>query len=238
MPITPNADITITAFDWVPWFARGQVRDLRVRWALEEVGENYQVRTLPQGSQKGSEHRQIQPYGQVPTLEEGDLALFESGAIVHHIASTRSGLLPADAAGKAKAVEWMFAALNTVEPPIMDLAFVDLFEADKPWSKPRRPSVEERIRERLKDTAGKLGDREWFDGAFSAGDLMMVMVLRIIEDDPLLSEHPTLVAYVKRATERPAFKAALKAQMDDFTGTPPEGMEFLDQPPEHSPQPA
>lgn len=238
MPVTPDAPITITAFDWVPWFARGQVRDLRVRWALEEVGEDYQVRLLPQGTQKGADHRQIQPYGQVPTLEEGDLALFESGAIVHHIANTRPGLLPADTAGKAKAVEWMFAALNTVEPPVSDLAFVDLFEADKPWSKPRRPSVEERIRMRFKETADKLGDREWFHGDFSAGDLMMVMVLRIIENDPLLAEHPSLVAYVKRGTDRPAFKTALKAQMDDFTGTPPEGMEFLDQPPGKSPKSA
>lgn len=216
--------VTITAFDWVPDFAKGQVRDLRVRWALEEVGQDYDVRYLSQGEQKGSDHRQRQPYGQVPTLEEGDLTLFESGAIVHYIADTRPGLFPTDPAGRARATEWMFAALNTVEPPIMDLAIIDLFDADKPWSKPRRPATEARIRERLKETADRLGDRDWFDGAeFTAGDLMMVAVLRIIEDDPLLAEQPNLVAYVKRGTARPAFQRALDAQMAGFTGNPPPG---------------
>ena len=214
---------TITAFDWVPDFAKGQVRDLRARWALEEVGEDYHVRYLSQGEQKQPDHRARQPYGQVPTLTEGDLTLFESGAIVHHIAATRSGLLPADPAARARAVEWMFAALNTVELPIMDLAFVDLFEADKPWSKPRRPAVEARIRERLKETADRLGEREWLDGGFSAGDLLMVAVLRIIEDSPLLAEHPSLVAYVQRGAARPAFRRALAAQMAGFTGRPPPG---------------
>jgi glutathione S-transferase len=215
--------VTITAFDWVPDFAKGQVRDFRVRWALEEVGEDYDVRYLKQGEQKKAEHRGRQPYGQVPTLEEGDLVLFESGAIVHHIASTRPGLFPADAAGRARATEWMFAALNTLEPPIMDLSFVDIFEADKPWSQPRRPAVEARIRERLKETADRLGDREWFDGGFSAGDLLMVSVLRILEGDPLLAEHPNLLAYVQRGTARPAFKRAIEAQLAGFTGAPPPG---------------
>lgn len=219
--------VTITAFDWVPDFAKGQVRDLRVRWALEEVGEPYDVRYLSQGEQKQADHRAHQPYGQVPTFEEegedDDLTLFESGAIVHHIAATRIGLLPADQAGRARALEWMFAALNTVEPPIMDLAIVDLFEADKPWSKPRRPAVAARITERLKETADRLADRDWFDGAFSAGDLMMVAVLRIIDGDPLLTAHPSLVAYVARGTARPAFQRALAAQMAGFTGQPPAG---------------
>lgn len=211
----------ITAFDWVPDFAKGQVRDFRVRWAFEEVGEPYDVRYLSMGEQKGADHRARQPYGQVPTLEEDGLTLFESGAIVHHIAATRPGLLPTDAAGRARALEWMFAALNTLEPPIMDLAVIDIFEADKPWSKPRRPAAEERIRGRLKETADRLGDAEWFDGAFSAGDLMMVAVLRIIEHDPLLAEHPKLVAYVNRGTARPAFRRAIDAQMAGFTGQPP-----------------
>lgn len=215
--------VTITAFDWVPDFAKGQVRDLRVRWALEEVGETYDVRYLSQGEQKAADHRKRQPYGQVPTLEEGDLTLFESGAIVHYIADTREGLFPVDAAGRARATEWMFAALNTVEPPIMDLAIIDLFDADKPWSKPRRPATEARITERLQETADRLGTREWFDSEFTAGDLMMVAVLRIIEDDPLLAAHPTLVEYVKRGTARPAFQRALKGQMDGFTGSPPPG---------------
>lgn len=227
--------VTITAFDWVPWFARGQVRDLRVRWALEEVGEAYGVRLLSQGAQKEADHRRLQPYGQVPTLEEGDLTLFESGAIVHHVASTRPGLFPNSANGRAKATEWMFAALNTVEPPIMDLAIVDLFEANQPWSKPRRPSVEARVRERLQETADRLGDKDWFDGNFSAGDLMMVAVLRIIHDDPLLAEHPRLVAYMNRGTARPAFQRALAAQMADFTGEPPAQWAFLDQPPVPNP---
>ena len=215
--------ITITAFDWVPDFAKGQVRDLRVRWALEEVGQPYDVRYLSQGAQKQPEHRARQPYGQVPTLEEGDLTLFESGAIVHYIASTRDGLFPAGAAGRARATEWMFAALNTLEPHIMDLAIIDLFDADKPWSKPRRPATEARVRERLKETAERLGDQEWFDGEFTAGDLMMVAVLRIIEDDPLLAEHPNLVTYVERGTARPAFQRALEAQLKGFTGNPPPG---------------
>lgn len=215
--------VIITAFDWVPDFAKGQVRDLRVRWALEEVGEDYDVRYLRQGEQKEAGHRNRQPYGQVPTLEEGDLTLFESGAIVHHIASTRPGLLPPDAAGRARTVEWIFAALNTVEPLIMDLSIIDLFEADKPWSKPRRPAVETRIRERLQETAARLGNREWLENVFTAGDLMMVSVLRIIEHDPLLNEHATLVDYVRRGTARPAFQRALASQLEGFTGSPPPG---------------
>ncbi|MES2755220.1 MAG: glutathione S-transferase family protein [Pseudomonadota bacterium] len=214
----------ITAFDWVPDFAKGQVRDLRARWALEEVGQDYDVRYLSQGEQKQPHHRARTPFGQVPTLEDGDLTLFESGAIVLHIAETHGALLPADPAGRARATEWMFAALNTVEPPIMDLAFVDLFEADQPWSKPRRPSVEARIRERLNEVSDRLGTNDWFDGDFSAGDLLMIAVLRIIRDDPLLAEHANLIAYVDRGTARPAFQRALAAQLAGFTGSPPPGM--------------
>src|SRR4051812_38443541 len=148
---------TITAFDWVPPFAQGQVRDLRVRWALEEVGQPYDVRYLSQGEQKEPSHRERQPFGQVPTLEDGELTLFESGAIVQHIAETYgSGLMPAEPAARARAIEWMFAALNSVEPAIMDFSFVTLFEADKPWSEMRRGSVEERIHGRLKDLSARL----------------------------------------------------------------------------------
>ena len=214
---------TITAFDWVPDFAKGQVRDLRVRWALEEVGEAYDVRYLAQGEQKSADHRRRQPYGQVPTLEDGDLTLFESGAIVHHIATTRPGLLPDDPAARARAVEWMFAALNTVEPPIMDHAIATLFEIDKPWSKPRLPAVEARIRERLTETADRLGDNEWFEGDFTAGDLLMIAVLRILRGEPLLEAHPALVAYVARGEARPAFRRALDAQLKGFTGDAPPG---------------
>lgn len=222
--------VTITAFDWVPSFAQGQVRDLRVRWMLEEIGEPYDVRYLSQGEQKGAQHRALQPYGQVPTLEDGDLTLFESGAIVLHLAQTRGKLLPADPAGRARAIEWLVAALNTVEPPLMDLAFVDIFEFDRPWSEQRRPGVEERIAERLKETAGKLADREWFDGAFSIGDLMMISVLRILEGEPLLAAEPALVDYVARGTARPAFKKAHADQLAGFTGeAPPQFEQWLEQ---------
>ncbi|UVO49636.1 glutathione S-transferase family protein [Sphingomonas sp. SUN019] len=213
---------TITAFDWVPDFAKGQVRDLRVRWALEEVGQPYDVRYLPQGAQKAGDHRARQPFGQVPTYEEGDLTLFESGAIVLHIAETHDGLLPPDRAGRARATEWAFAALNTVEPPIMDLAFVTLFEADQPWSKPRKPAVEARIDERLKELSDRLGDRQWLDGdGFTAGDLLMAAVLRIVEGEGLIEKYGNLTAYVQRATARPAFRKALADQMAGFTGAPP-----------------
>jgi glutathione S-transferase len=213
----------ITAFDWVPDFARGQVRDLRVRWALEEVEQPYETRYLRQGEQKGDSHRSRQPFGQVPTYEEGDLILFESGAIVFHIADRfGGGLLPADPAGRARAIEWMFAALNTVEPPIMDHAIATLFERGKHWSAPRLPSVIARIDERLGELAHRLGDKTWLDGdAFSAGDLLMVAVLRIVAEDGLLDAHVNLAAYVARGEARPAFRRALADQMAGFTGTPP-----------------
>ena len=213
---------TITAFDWVPDFAQGQVRDLRVRWALEEVGQDYDVVYLSQGEQKAAEHRCRQPFGQVPTYQDGDLTLFESGAIVQHIAERHGGLLPAGPAARARAIEWMFAALNTVEPPIMDHAIVTIFEAGKPWSAPRLPSVLARIDERLKELSQRLGDKDWLDGGeFTAGDLLMVAVLRIVAGDGLLDGYPNLAAYVARGTARPAFRHALDAQMAGFTGSPP-----------------
>jgi glutathione S-transferase len=215
---------TITAFDWVPPFAQGQVRDLRVRWALEEVGQPYEVRYLTQGSQKEPPHRARQPFGQVPTYEEGDLTLFESGAIVLHIADRHGKLLPDEPAARSRAIEWMFAALNTVEPPIMDHAIATLFEADKPWSKPRLPAVEARIDERLGELSHRLGTRDWLDGdAFTAGDLLMVSVIRMLEDDGYLDKYENLVGYVERGTARPAFKRALADQMAGFTGEAPPG---------------
>lgn len=215
----------ITAFDWVPDFARGQVRDLRVRWALEEVGQPYRVRYLSQGEQKAPPHRARQPFGQVPTFEDGELVLYESGAIVLHVADSRDGLLPDDRLGHARAVEWAFAALNTVEPPIMDHATATLFEANEPWSKPRLPSVEDRIRERFGEVAARLGERAWYDGAFSAGDLLMIAVLRILRDTPLLGEFPNLAGYVARGEARPAFRRALADQIAGFTGSPPPGFD-------------
>ncbi|MGP7795381.1 glutathione S-transferase family protein [Sphingomonas sp. CLY1604] len=213
----------ITAFDWVPPFAQGQVRDLRVRWALEEAGQAYDVLYLAQGEQKAPPHRGRQPFGQVPTYEEGDLILFESGAIVMHVADRfGGGLLPADPAARARAIEWMFAALNTIEPPLMDHAIATIFERGKPWSAPRLPAVLERIDGRLGELSRRLGERTWLDGdAFTAGDLLMVSVLRIVAGDGLLAAYPNLVAYVARGEGRPAFARALAAQMAGFTGSPP-----------------
>lgn len=221
MPIDDSAPITITAFDWVPDFAKGQVRDLRVRWALEEVGQPYRVRYLSQGAQKASPHRALQPFGQVPTYEEGDLTLFESGAIVMHVADRFGGLLPTDPDARSRAVEWMFAALNTVEPPIMDHAIATLFECDKPWSKPRLPSVEARIDERLDELSKRLGEREWLDEGFTAGDLLMVAVLRMMNGSGMIEKYPNLAAYVARGEARPAFRRALADQLAGFTGDPP-----------------
>jgi len=225
MPVDPNAAITITAFDWAPDFARGQVRDLRVRWALEETGQDYCVRSLAQGQQKKLAHRALQPFGQVPTYEEGDLTLFESGAIVWHIADRFPGLMPEGPAGRCRALEWLFAALNTVEPPIMDRAQMTIFEAMEPWSAPRLPGVDERITERLQETSDRLGTADWFGGSFSAGDLMMVSVLRIIEGEGLVEAFPNLSRYIARATGRPAFQQALADQLAGFTGHPPPGFD-------------
>lgn len=220
--------VTITAFDWVPSFARGNVRDIRVRWALEEIGEPYQVRYLSQGEHKQADHRKRQPYGQVPTLEDGDITLFESGAIVLHIAETRGKLLPEDPRQRAEALEWLFAALNTVELPINDFVMINIFEYDQPWSAQRRPSVEKQLRERLKETADRLGSREWFAGEFSIGDLIMIAALRTMGDGDMLANYPTLAAYVARGEARPAFQRALAAQLAGFTGeAPPQFAEWV-----------
>lgn len=219
----------ITAYNWVPDFARGLVRDLRVRWAFEEVGQDYDVRYLEQGSQKAPPHRAIQPFGQVPTYEEGDLTLFESGAIVLHIAGQRPGLMPSDAKGRARVVEWVIAALNTIEPPISEYAVATLFEADKPWSKQRLPAVKARIDERLGELSDRLGTNDWLDGGFTAGDLIMIAVLRQIAGTDLLQSYSNLAAYVARGEERPAFRKALAGQLAGFTGSPPpQFAEWLD----------
>lgn len=213
----------ITAFDWVPPFAQGQVRDLRVRWALEEVGQPYDVHYLNQGAQKEPPHRARQPFGQVPTYEQDGLVLFESGAIVLHIAQTYDGLLPSDPAARARAIEWMFAALNSVEPYVMDRSFVTVFERDKPWSAMRAESVDQRIHGRLGDLSKRLGDNTWLDGdTFTAGDLLMVTVLRILIDEGLVESYDNLAAYMHRGISRPAFQRALGDQMAGFTGEPPE----------------
>jgi glutathione S-transferase len=206
--------ITVSAFRWVPPFAQGQVRDLRVRWALEEAGLGYQTRLLEQGDQDKSDYRALQPFGQVPILEEDGQVLFESGAIVLHIAERAEALLPKDPAARARATQWLIAALNSVEPHIMNVAAIELFYSGEEWAKLRRPGAVEFAGRRLAALAKSLGDKPFLDGErFTAGDLMMATVLRIIPD---LVTEPRHVAYVDRCTARPAFKRALDAQMGDF----------------------
>jgi glutathione S-transferase len=207
---------TITAFARSPDGGRGLARDMRVRWALEEVGQPYDVRLLSFAQMKEPAHRALHPFGQVPTYEEGDLALFESGAIVLHIAERHIGLLPTDANARARAITWMFAALNTVEPPIWDLSMANVIENDKSWYEQRQPLLKERIRTRLNDLANRLGDADWLDDKFSAGDLLMVAVLRILNRSGLLNEYSNLAAYVARGEARPAFKRAFAAQLAVF----------------------
>jgi glutathione S-transferase len=205
--------ITITAFQRSPDGGKGLARDTRVRWALEEVGQAYEVRGVSFGAMKEPAHLAIHPFGQIPTYEEGGLALFETGSIVLHISERHAGLLPADGDARARAITWMFAALSTVEPPILDLATAKLLEADKPWSKDRLPLVEERVRNRLKPLSARLGNADWLDGAFSAGDLMMVSVLLRVKPSGLLGDFSNLVAYVARGEARPAYKRAFDAQL-------------------------
>jgi glutathione S-transferase len=215
--------ITITAFERSPDGGRGLARDMRVRWALEEVGHPYDVRLVSFRALKEPAHLALHPFGQIPTYEEGDLALFETGAIVFHIAKRHAGLLPDDANARARAITWMFAALNTVEPPILELATARLLEGDKPWSKERLPLVEDRVRNRLKQLSARLGDADWLDGAFSAGDLMMVSVLLRLKSSGILDEFPNLAAYVARGEARPAYQRAFDAQLAVYTGRPPTG---------------
>ena len=204
--------ITITAFEKSPDGGKGLARDTRVRWALEEVGQPYDVRLVSFQAMKEPAHLALHPFGQIPTYEEDGLALFESGAIVLHIAESYPGLLPRDAQARARAIMWMFAAINTMEPPILDLVIVKIVEGDKPWAQERLPLVMERIRVRLRQFAARLGDAEWLDGAFSAGDLMMVSVLLRLRPSGLLNEFPTLAAYAARGEARPAYQRAYAAQ--------------------------
>jgi glutathione S-transferase len=203
---------TITAFERSPDRGRGQARDMRVRWAFEEVGQPYDVRLVPWREMKQPAHRALQPFGQIPTYEEGDLALFESGAIVLHIAEKHAGLLPGDANARARAITWMFAAVSTVEPPIVEREAAEYTERDKDWYEGHLAMLEERLRGRLGELSSRLGDADWLDGAFSAGDLMMVMVLRRLNGSAILGEFPGLAAYVARGEARPAFKRAYEAQ--------------------------
>jgi glutathione S-transferase len=210
--------IRISAFKWVPDFARGQVRDLRARWALEEAGLPYKTRLLEQGDQEKPEYRALQPFGQVPILEHDGLVLFESGAIVLHIGEESEVLLPKEPGARARAVQWLIAALNSIEPFVMNVALIDLFYAQEEWAKMRRPGAVEFAQRRLSALSKSLGDRYFLDGdRFTAGDLMMTTVLRILEHTGIVSGDRRLAAYVERCTARPAFKRALDAQIGDFS---------------------
>jgi glutathione S-transferase len=206
--------VTITAFDRSPDGGKGLARDTRVRWALEEVGQPYDVRLVSLRAMKEPAHLARHPFGQIPTYEEGGLVLFETGAIVLHLAQHHAGLLPAEADARARAISWMFAALNTVEPPILDLVTARIHEADQPWAADRLPLVLERLRARLGPLDARLGDAEWLDGGFSAGDLMMVSVLLRLRPSGVLAEFPRLAAYVARGEARPAYQRAFAAQLE------------------------
>lgn len=213
--------ITITAFERSPDGGRGLARDTRVRWALEEAGQPYDVRLVSFAAMKEPAHLALHPFGQIPTYEEGALVLFETGAIIFHIAQHHAGLLPDDPDARARAISWMFAALNTVEPPILELQTAKFAEGDKAWTKDRLPLIEDRIRGRLAQLSVRLGDAEWLDGGFSAGDLMMVEVLKRIKMSGLLDEYPNLAAYVARGEARPAYQRAFAAQL--AINAPPTG---------------
>ncbi len=215
--------ITITAFERSPDGGKGLARDTRVRWALEEAGQPYAVRPVSFRAMKEPAHLALHPFGQIPTYEEGELALFETGAIVFHIAQHFAGLLPNDANARARAITWMFAALSTIEPPILEYTNAKLLEADKPWAAERMPLVKDRVRARLNPLAARLGDADWLDGAFSAGDLMMVSVLLRLRPSGILDEYPTLAAYVARGEARPAYQRAFAAQAAFNTRKPAAG---------------
>ena len=215
--------ITITAFERSPDGGKGLARDTRVRWALEEAGLPYEVRLVSMRAMKEAAHLALHPFGQIPTYEEGDLALFETGAIVLHIAERRPGLLPVDANTRARAITWMFAALNTVEPPILELVTVKFVEGDKPWKDERMPLVHDRVRARLTQLAARLGDADWLDGDFSAGDLLMVSVLLRARPSGLLDEFPSLAAFVARGEARPAYQRAFAAQLAINAAPSPAG---------------
>lgn len=208
---------TITAFAASPDEGRGLARDMRVRWALEEVGQRYDVRLLSFAEMKQPDHRARHPFGQIPTYEDSEVVLFESGAILLHIADRHPGLLPVDPAARARAINWLFAALNTIEPPIVEREQVALLERNEPWYAARLPAVEERVHVRLVDLSARLGDADWLDGAFSVGDLMMVMVLRRLDGMGIREAYPNLAAYVARGEARPAYQRAFAAQLAVFT---------------------
>ncbi len=213
---------TITAFQDSPDRGQGLARDMTVRWALEEVGQPYEVRLVPFKDTKAPGHMSVHPFGKIPTFEEGDLTIFESGAIVFHIAETRAGLFPKDKNGKARAITWMFAALSTIEPSILEFAAAVIGEKDKSWFEARMPMLKENVRMRLSQFSKHLGDSEWVEGEFSAGDLMLIAVMRRLKRSGLLDEYPNIAAYVARGEARPAFKKAFAAQLAVFEANMPK----------------
>jgi glutathione S-transferase len=221
MPVSPDAPIEISALAWVPEAGRGLVRDLRVRWALEEAGLDYRVRLLGWMTPRPDDYLRENPFGQVPIFIEGGVHMFETGAIVLHIGARSETLLPADEIARARATTWVIAALNSVEPAINELTMLNVLHADEEWARQRRPQLVERIRDRLGRLAAYLGDKEHLEGAFTAGDLMMASVLRILRRTDLVAEHDNLAAYVARCEARPAFARALAAQLDDFEDRQP-----------------
>jgi glutathione S-transferase len=223
MPINPNADIEITAFRWVPEFAQGVVRDLRARWALEEAGLDYRVRLL--GGERPPEYLKEQPFDQVPVLKDSEVQIFESGAILQYIGEKSEALLPRDLQGKYRAIQWTYAAVNSVEPALMNVVLVDVFYAGEEWAKLRRPSAVEFAKLKLKRISDWLGDRQWLEGdRFTIGDLMMVTVLRLLRDTDLVAGFANLDAFVKRGEARPAFQRALADQLATFREHEPEGV--------------
>ena len=220
MPLNPNAPIEITSFQWVPPFAQGLVRDLRARWALEEAGLDYRTRLLD-FQQIPPEYLFEQPFNQVPALRDGDLHIFETGAIVQYVGERCEALLPSDPEARYRAIQWTYAALNSVEPALMNLVIIDIFNPDQEWAKLRRPGAEEFVKVKLGRVADWLGDKDWLEGSFTAGDLLMVSVLRILRHTSLVAEFPNLDAYVKRGEARPAFKQALADQLASFEAHQP-----------------
>jgi len=221
MPINPNADIEITAFRWVPEFAQGVVRDLRARWALEEAGIDYRVRLLDQ--QRPPEYLQEQPFDQVPILREGNVQIFETGAIVQYIGERSEALLPPDPQGRFRAIQWTYAALNSVEPAIINLLAIDFFYAGEEWAKLRRPGAEDFAKLKLKRLSDWLGDKTWLEGdRFTIGDLVMTTTLRFLRHTGVCAEYPNLAAFVKRAESRPAFERALSDQLATYREHQPQ----------------
>lgn len=223
MPYDPDTEIEVTAFSWVPPFAAGLVRDLRVRWALEEIGRPYRVRLLDALHPRPEEYLLEQPFGQVPAYRDRDVQLFESGAIVIHIGNSDDRLLPSATEPQMRAIAWIIAALNSVEPSISELVNIDIFARGQSWTEERRPQVLERVRQKLDKVARALGDKEWLEGEFTVGDLIMVSVLRNLRHTDIVAEQPALAAYVARGEARPAFQRALADQLAIFEQNQPQG---------------